>query len=358
MGIGRGVGRGVGRCWLIAAMAGCAEVPLSPGAEAPGNVLAGQVVVTEGAASDTFVFLYGAGDPPPPLGLGAPEDFTGIAGSAFSAEGMPSAAFAIPDVERGVWLLTAIVDRDRDFRPYSAAYAGATCGDGVGALVDGDGAPEPLQVDAGEWAQGLTVAVGRTLTTERPVFTVVADPVDQVAAAAGAPVRLEADRVWAADLHLEGPLNPRDPEPCRTYFPVVVVDADMDGAPDPHPTYGDLGLVDVWPRVYFGFEGPGEGESWAAEAAIPPDPAWLAQPLNTPIAATSLDALFLPVARHTLPDGSAEQVQAPDLPAGRWSVTVISPTGQTWAVPNELAGVASRSPTWDPARQGVALEVR
>lgn len=345
----------------LIALSGCGEVPLSPDAVPLQSVLSGEVVIADGPASDTFLFLFAADDPPPPFGLGAPADFTGVSGASFSTVGLPSAGFALPEVEDGVWLLTAIVDRDRNFRPYTATFAGATCGDGVGGVVDAAGGLEPIPVSSGTWAQDLTALVGRTLTTERPLFTFETTAVEQVSAAAagGAPLRLSSDRVWTRDLHIEGPLNPVDPEACRTFFPVMLVDSDLDGAPDPHPTYGDLGLPDIWPKVYLRYLGEvEEGESWAAEAAVPPLAEWLSAPMNTAIPVTELDILFLPVARHTRADGSSEQVQAPDLPHGAWSVTVVSLTGQTWTVPNELAEATSLSRTWDPIRQASVLVVQ
>jgi hypothetical protein len=56
-------------------------------------------------------------------------------------------------------------------------------------------------------------------------------------------------------------------------------------------------------------------------------------------------------------DGTEEQVAAPDLPEGVWGVTVVESTGQTWTIPNNLAGSVSLSSDFDPASQATAVVV-
>ena len=72
---------------------------------------------------------------------------------------------------------------------------------------------------------------------------------------------------------------------------------------------------------------------------------------------TQLTVSLLPAALHTLPDGTTETVSAPNLPRGAWSVTVVSPTGQTWTLPNEIPGFGVTDASFDPLSQAGVLMI-
>jgi hypothetical protein len=327
--------------WLL--WIACAEVPVDTGAEALQNVISGEVVLAIGGeAADTFVLLSDAEDPPPPYGTGGLLNFTGIPASAWSGAGlgMQAAAYAFPNVPDGSYLLTALADMDGDFSPQLDITAGATCGDVVGAHIAGLTAttPAPVVVAGGEWRHDVPVVLATQLITERPVFSLEAETVPRSALAIGYPVTLSSDEVQTDTLSLGPPLDLSAPQACSTYFPIEVIDGDGDGLPDPDPLYGELGAVNLWPQIYLSYLGETEsGESWAARGLILTEPlGGAALPVNTVFPATQLSFLWMPVAQHTLSDGSTEIVDASTLPAGSWGITVISLTGQTWTVPNTL----------------------
>jgi hypothetical protein len=82
-------------------------------------------------------------------------------------------------------------------------------------------------------------------------------------------------------------------------------------------------------------------------------------PLGVPTPLTRYELIWVPAAQHVLPDGSVEVVTAPDLPAGAWALSVVSFTGQTWTVPNELATEAALgADAATRAGQAVALGLR
>ncbi len=343
----------------------CVEVPLDTGAEALQNVISGTVTFAgSGSPSNTFVLLFPADDPPPPYGTGAPVNFTTLTASDYTGEGqgLQSASYAFPAVPDGSWVVTALSDSDGNFQPQLDSHAGATCGDVVGGHVQSlsDTSLAPLTVAGGSWLQNVPVLLASTLTTQRPVFTFDPVTLDQTQIAAGGAIPLRSDQVWSRDLKLAGPLDLSNPQPCNTFFPLYIVDADGDGVADPHPTFGQYGFATVWPHIYLVYAGEvEEGESWISELMIPLEPlGGAALPLNTVLPFTELTTVLFPVAQHTLPDGSVEVVQAPGLPAGPWAVSVVSITGQTWTVPNDSASATSLSATWDPAAQGAVVMLK
>jgi hypothetical protein len=139
-----------------------------------------------------------------------------------------------------------------------------------------------------------------------------------------------------------------------------MVDADEDGVLDPYPgeTQAEAGFYDVWPRVYIEYTGElPEGERWVSEnfplgfdLAINPDPAQFG-PLGVPFPVESLSVLWSPVFRHYWEGGTDgtdvsgpfdyvdlrdADVASEDVPAGQYALTVVSFTGQTWSLPNDI----------------------
>lgn len=348
--------------------AGCAwEVPLDTEPDAIGNVIRGELVTTSARApADTMVLLFAADDPPPPDGLGSPVNFATVPASAFTDvdEGTRSAPFTLTGVPDGEWTISALMDVDGDFHPLLTSNAGATCGDRAGAYLSdlSEGEIGSIAVSGGEIVEGVPVMVGTEVPYERPAFRFAANEVDQTAATTR--FSIESTGVYSELVELTGPFDAGDPDTCDTMFLAWAVDDDGDGAPDPHPSYPTTeGAYHIWPRVLYQYlpadEGElEEGEAYVGEAILDPTPVATGDwPVGTPVPTTELDAIFVPAVQHILPDGSAEIVQAPDLPQGAWAVTVISLTGQTWTVPNETALAASTDASFQPVTQASALLV-
>lgn len=372
-------------------LAGCAyEAPDDPAAEVAPAVISGTLLVS-GAdeAATTMVLIYDAADPPPPVGTGSPLTFATVPATRFrgAGDGLLEAPFeiALPGIQGDV-LVTALADQDEDFYPLpplSSVLGGATCGDLSGAHVAdlSTGELQAVTVATGVESRGISVVVARESLLERPAFVMQggSPTMSREAAAAGTTQTFRmASTGVAAVLPGEDGVTPlldlADPfdgsDPCGTSFWLTVYDRDGDGQPDEHPDLPGTGLPDAWPRVILQYLGeidesgvvvtaPAEGESWVAQAALLPDVVWFGEvPLNVPTPVTEVEYVWLPVARHTL-DGTTETVQDPSaLPAGAWSVTLISVAGQTWTLPNALAGVGTSDESrFVPASQAGALLV-
>lgn len=333
------------------------EVPLDPDAPTVTNVLEGTVVVN-GAdeVADTLILLYTADNPPPPVGTGRPVSFATVPASAYTvgAGGVPSAPWALTEVPDGEWLVTALMDVDGNFQPLITATAGSTCGDWLGAyfsdILTGETATVP--VEGGVRLDGITVAVGREMGTQRPAWRFT-DDAPVVQAVFGSQFQLTSIGVHSEIYNLPGPYDGADT--CDTAFWSYVTDADGDGVGDPHPNenFAATGIRDYWPRVYLRYvDDPAyvsEGIPLAAAFGIN-----LPQP-NTPTPATTLDVLFAGKALHLEDDGTETILEGDAIPRGAWSVTVVQFTGQTWTLPNELVRWSATDASFDPTTQADVL---
>ncbi len=360
---------------LLLSIAACAwEAPLDPDAEAPRNQIAGAVVV-DGLAPEelgpAIVLVYDAADPGPPFGTGAPVTFATVPPDAFTGDGagVQSASYTVGDLEDGTWLVTALIDRDGDFQPLLTATAGASCGDWIGGHIAdiASGTLAPVTIAGGERKDDVTVAVAVEIPLARPAFapSVTTLSRDDAAAAPTVPqvVGLVSTGVHSSVLEIADP-----GAPCGAIFPVLAVDADADGVVDPHPDVP--GAYDVWPRVYLSYLGvpqadgsladaPVDGESWGSVLVPDPTAALTGElPLNQIVPNAALTTFWAPFAVHTLPDGTEEVVTDPTaLPAGAWGITVVSSTGQTWTVPNELYALPTVD-GWDASSQASVIVVQ
>lgn len=353
----------------------------------PDNVIAGEVVVSGvDQASDVIVLLFDAADPGPPAGTGSPLTFTTVPGTDFTGDGagLQAGPFTFTGIPDGAYLVQGLMDRDGDFNPFEGTLAGSTCGDVVGGHLSDVVTQQlaPVRVEGGQLLDDVPVLLALQVPFERPAFAFESAEVSQSAAANPTTPQtftLRASAVhtaFAEDLPLDlaGPCVPVagtplcDPallQPCETALWVNVADAEGDGLPDLRPE----GIPDVWPRVYLQLldDTLERGESWSAEA-LPlgaelgamalgaPAPV----PFGTPVPLEQLSVTWLPVALHTLPDGTEERVDLREggaIPTGTWAVTVVLESGQTWTVPNTLAqiGVTTQPALFDPATQGAVL---
>jgi hypothetical protein len=386
------------------------QPPLDTGAETPGNSITGTLVASGvDCPADTIVFAYDAENPPPPAGLGGPLGMATVSAEDWSAaaQGLPSAPYALTDMADGTWILSALMDMDGDFNPFSTPLAGATCGDLAGVHISDLETLQaaPVTVEGGTTTSGITLLLGTEYPIERPAFAMSEGAVLSRELGAN-PSTLQTFGLRATGVHtvfaedlvldLEGPCpavdignfqicDPSVLDPCSTAFWVLPSDEDGDGFIDPHPDYPpETGLMDIWPRVYLNYLGQPtaegfeseleEGESYTAEAfpllaeaalaAATGDADWLPTTPGAPLPLAELSVTWLPVVKHITSDGSSEILDLSDgltawgdLPAGHWSVTVIAHSGQTWTLPNDIGlwGLQSTSEDFDSASQAGTL---
>jgi hypothetical protein len=343
---------------LAAALAtGCEPPPVAPTADHRQNQrlsrIEGQVVVQSRARGNTVVLLYDAERPPPPRGAGRPVSFTiiparqlfGAALEDASASGPFIAPFAFSLVSPGRYLLRGFIDADTcltgarpcrgpDFIPWYGVTSEPNAGDVGGAAVDAL-TRAPLVVEVGPGPDGtlqpttgisVSFSDAATFPLDRPAFEVVGD--NRLEPSTG-PLRLELRPLSLR----EGVVDVRPPA-----FLVRYVDEDGDGAPD--DADGD-GVPDLWPRVLVHKldELP---EQVVLAAALAPEPALLdalrkpdGTPNMEPVAVTSLGIIVLPRALDVRDPHDRELL--PSVPRGRYALTLVQFTGQTWRVPNELS---------------------
>lgn len=385
------------RALLVASLAliACEPPPVFPGADKRQNArparIEGEVVVSSAARGNLVVLLFDAARPPPPTGTGRPLSFALVPQDRLFGHvrdfdtGPFTAPFAFSLVNPGQYQIRAFVDSNGDWIPWYGVTNEVNTGDVGGAAIDSisrqpavidvpsadDGTPRP--------ATGVAVTVGDTarVPVDRPVFE-VANSMSSVALTettlAGAPIGLDL-RVRPIN---EGPIA--QPQPV---FLARFIDDNADGMPD--DANGD-GVPDLWPRVVVRkLSGEAGANPLADEndldrngiideagvdyehvnpmtGAIPadgvPDLVVLAAGVNVPeIAAQLLDGMGrvkptptplarLPIVIRPLAlDATDPRRPAPikGVPEGRYAITVIQQTGQTWRVPNELQdGLAPR----------------
>ena len=375
---------------------GCEPPPVVPTADRRQNQhlsrIDGQVVVQSRARGNAIVLLYDAERPPPPQGSGRPLTFTVIPAERLfgPASGDSSGPFTAPFtfslVGPGRYLLRGFIDTDTcragaqpchgsDFLPWYGITGEPNAGDVGGAAVDPvTRVPRVVEVAAGpdgtlEAVTGVSVSFSDSATVpERPAFQVVGD--SRFDPAAG-PKRLELRPLQVRD----GVVDVRSPALLVRY-----VDDNNDGAPDDTNADGKVDHLDLTPRVVLRklAEGPGltgaqrladendldrnglldtEGLEYPRADGAPsdglpdavvlatllaPDPALMdalrkpdGTPRMDPVPVASLGVLVLPRALDARAPRSPVTLQS--VPRGRYALTLVQFTGQTWRVPNELS---------------------
>jgi hypothetical protein len=368
----------------VSVLVGCEPPPVFPGADRRQNTrstrIEGTVVVSSAARGRVVVLLFDATRPPPPTGTGRPLTFTVVPratlfeGARDFDTGPFTAPFAFSLVNPGQYQLRAFLDANDDFIPWFGVTSEVNAGDVGGAALDST-SRGPLTIDIAVTESGnppaavdvpVTVADTARVPVDRPAFEVATTgttaPVTE-ATLQGAPLLL--------DLQVRPVVNEFVKQPAPVFL-VRFVDDDNDGVPD--DANGD-GIPEVWPRVVvrkLAAEGPGvnpladendldrngildetgvdyEHQTMAADGK--PDAVVLAAGLNvTELAPQLLDAMGrvkpMPTPMTRLPlvlrplaldaSDSRRPVPLKGVPDGRYSITVIQQTGQTWRLPNEL----------------------
>ncbi|QAT87814.1 putative lipoprotein [Corallococcus coralloides] len=343
----------------------------------------GNLVVQSRARGNAIVFIYDAANPPPPAGSGRPLAFTVVTAAELfgaslgdSSTGPFTAPFSLSLVEPGRYLLRGFIDADTcrtlpqpchvsDFNPWYGVTSEPNAGDvGGGAVDPANGATRVLEVttDADGWPQPLTgvsvsFADSATVPFDRPAFQ-TADAGEFNTATTPLKTLTLTPQV------LTGAVDQRPPG-----FWVQLVDANKDGVPD--DANGD-GVPDFYPRVIVRKLADGvtgyvdendldrdgmvdeEGVDYAhanggkdgkpdvtvLAAGLAPDALLAAlldeqgkprpQPVFVPQLVVAIRALALDARDPAAPAPLAA------VPPGRYSVTLLQSTGQTWRLPNEL----------------------
>lgn len=361
-------------------LAACEAPPVVAGADKRQNAEAGRiegaVIVTSRARGKIVLFLYDAARPPPPVGTGRPLTFTVVSREALFANapddsaGPFSAPYAFSLVTPGHYLVRGFIDANDDFSPWYGVTADTTAGDVGGAAIDPvtrafrvievgtdeSGAPVPaLEVP-------VSFSDAATVPLDRPIFSVNGG-VESVDLTTPATVlQLQATPV------VDGVMNQPSPG-----FLLRFLDDDGDGMPD--DANGD-GVPETWPRVvvrklsersplldendldkngivdtegvdYAHADGSIDGKPDVVVIAAGFDPTEYAAQLfdamgrvkTTPTPVAHLKLVIRPRALDVSNPSAPAPLQS--VPSGRYAVTVIQQTGQTWRVPNELSpGIA------------------
>ncbi|HYO68448.1 MAG TPA: hypothetical protein VEU33_20435 [Archangium sp.] len=372
---------------------GCEPPPVAPTADRLQHQqlsrIEGQVVVQSRARGNAIVLLYDAARPPPPQGAGRPLSFTVIPAQKLFGPAEPgssgpfTAPFSFSLVAPGRYLLRGFIDADTcltgaspchgpDFIPWYGVTGEPNAGDVGGAAVDPlpPYVPRVVEVAAGpdgalQAATGVIVSFSdaRTVPLERPAFRVEGG--SRFEPTAGGK-RLD---LWPLQVR-EGVVSAGAPAMVVRY-----VDDNGDGTPD--DANGD-GQPDLWPRVLVrklaDAEGLSGSQTLADEndldrngilddtgadylrtddtrdglpdqvvlaAGLVADPLYAAlrNPDGTPrmqaVAVPSLGVFIQPYA-FDVRDPS-RRVMLKSVPPGRYALTLVQFTGQTWRVPNELS---------------------
>ncbi len=391
--------------WVLALALGvaCEPPPVFPGADRRQNAktssVQGDLVVTSLSRGDVVVLLFDAARPPPPQGTGRPVAFTVVPqatlfGAADASSAGPfTAPYAFSLVPPGKYLVRAFLDANHDFIPWYGVTGEVNAGDVGGAAIDAvSRAPREVEValdDRGfpQPALGVAVSVGDTakVPVDRPVFEPLGQPES---------VTLTAPRVTVDLLPkpvVDGPISQ-----ARPVFLAQLVDANGDGRPD--DSNGD-GTPDFWPRVVvrklagehplvdendldrnglldatgqdYEHVNPMTGEAIAADGQpdlvvlqagfdfseyLPQLVDAMGRVKTTPTPVPKLKLVLLPRALDA--SNPAQPQVLKSVPSGRYAVTLIQSTGQTWRLPNELTpGVAEKVGLPAVASQGFVVLV-
>jgi hypothetical protein len=312
---------------------------------------------------NVIVLLFRATDLPPPTGSGRPVNFVVVpqrdlfGDSAAGVVGDFTAPFTIPAVPAGRYQIRAFLDADGDFNPLYDLTGQASAGDVGGGYVDtATRRFIEFEVKTNQVVEsGVLVVLAQPFPLERPAFAVTSSTgVVQLEPAYDVPLRAPASLTLVSH-----PISRTEIRmaPERSGFLVGYADDDNNGVPD---DVNADGLPDLYPRVLLRrIKDAGDQRTLIVPLIINP------LPFQDALAVAGMRPRW---ARPPSRAGSISSCRpprwrsrrrgvwcCPAAPPGRYEVVVISSTGQTWQIPNNL-DVVQPSAT-DPTQQ-VSVELR
>jgi len=374
----------------LAGLAACEVPPVFAGADRRQNTSAGRidgtVVVGSAARGNVLLFLYDAARPPPPTGTGRPLTFTVLTRETVFGKapvdgdvGPFTAPFTFSLVAPGQYLVRGFIDVNDDFIPWYSVTSEMNVGDVGGVAVDANRAPLTVTVELDSDGNPVAAVDVRVLfadtlaaPVDRPAFE--ASVASLTLGSANATIELSAKAIVLPPLVVEG----------SPVFLASLVDSDGDGKPDdanadnvpdfwPHvvvrkisasPAQFDSVLLDENDLDKNGvLDAPGNGIPIADYEHInlttgatiardgAPDLVVLAAGFDfatlmptlvdetgkvksTPTPVSKLSLVIKPQAIDMSNPAHPQFIKG--VPSGRYAITVIQSTGQTWRVPNEL----------------------
>lgn len=311
----------------ISASQGSALTLVAPAGRPTGRS-EGTVLLPGGAAgAEVWVAVFSDANPPPPAGTGTP-----VAATRAEPIGALERSFVLDGLDDGIYRLVAVADMDRDLSPFVEELAQPSAGDLVAE------APSTIEIRSGGYATPVRIELEATdAVGRRPAFRFESAAPTLSAAALPAPVRVRASPVALVP---EGP------------FSVTPSPFELDG----------FATLDVLPRAIFlrlDESAPAGRPTRHREGTVVPgwiDPLPFAARLGSePVETDSLDVWMLPTA---FVPGAEGLVSVGRPPAGKYQLLLMSPGGQTWAVPNTLDARLGREggPLADP-EQSKAVEL-
>ena len=398
-------------CLLL--LTACDAPPVYPTADRRQNTelsrIEGTVVISSKARGNVVVFLFDSARAPPPNGTGRPITFTvlsreAVFGKALDGDFGPfTARFAFSLVPAGKYNVRGFIDSNVDFIPWYDVTSQVNAGDVGGAAIDPvSRAIREIVVDGKTPALDVPVSFSDTalVPVDRPSFVVDGGPTSPatsftLTATGGAQV-LELDPL----IYNEQSIHQGKPA-----FLAKFIDDDANGIPD---DANKDGVPDMWPKVLVrklsstsanplldendldkngvldatGADG-GVGEDYdhvnpmnglTIPADGKPDAVVLAAGFDpTELGPLLIDSMTGMVRLTPVPVGRLKLVIRPQavdisnpmapqplktMPKGRYAITIVQITGQTWRLPNELQpGIAEKFALPSLSSQGFIIEV-
>ncbi|MCA9553226.1 MAG: hypothetical protein KC933_24530 [Myxococcales bacterium] len=287
-------------------------VEMKEGPALPPGGVTGSVTVDTEKTGDVYVVAFSAAAPPPPSGTGSPVALATVPAATFTGTGAGrTAPFRLAGLPDGSYILVGLMDVDGDFSPVVSALSQASAGDYSGVLAT------PVSVQGG-LTEGVSLTIGTEIPFDRPAFTIDAG-LSVARSAFPATITLTAHAYSALGITEQSAQVPvrlsagdQEDDNFQDMLPRVLLSRMVDEV-DPRGAANDPrgiiipGLVEPLP-----FYGP-------LVAGVPAIP-------------TGVYAVVLPPVAVELSTGA--QLAPP--PAGRYRINVLSATGQTWSVPNDL----------------------
>ncbi len=377
---------------VLALASACEQPPVVPTQDkrqqSSSSRIEGEVVVQGTARGNAVVLLYDAARPPPPAGTGRPLAFTFIPASRLYGASLEDRTFAGPFtapyaftlVPQGRYIIRGFIDHDEcagaggscrgpDFNPWYSVTAEPNRGDVGGAAVDAvtrqsrviEILPTSESILAAATGVSVSFSDAATVPIDRPTFgltgPVVYAPTPGMpnktidlfpTPIRDGPVDQRADVFYAKYYD-----DNRDGNP-DGFWPKVVVRKLDDGSPSNLVDENDLdrnGVLDEadfkdYPHTDAGPDGKPDLVVLAAGFYTPPVQALLNDASGVPkrdpvtgdfavVPVPSLRLVLQPAALD-VSNPAAPPARLESLPPGRYAIVLISFTGQTWRVPNEL----------------------